>query len=72
MTTPVVKKLDPYRWIIPRTGKMKTEGLVYADEIMLEAIQKDLSLDQVANVACLPGIAAFGVALTTLAQAVGR
>jgi len=63
MTTPVVKKLDPYRWIIPRTGKMKTEGLVYADEIMLEAIQKDLSLDQVANVACLPGIVGRSMAM---------
>jgi tRNA-splicing ligase RtcB len=63
MTTPVLKKLDPYRWIIPRTGKMKTEGLVYADEIMLEAIQKDLSLDQVANVACLPGIVGRSMAM---------
>jgi tRNA-splicing ligase RtcB len=63
MTTPVVKKLDRYRWIIPRTGKMKTEGLVYADETMLEVIQKDLSLDQVANVACLPGIVGRSMAM---------
>ena len=42
---------------------MKTEGLVYADASMLKAIQKDASLDQVANVACLPGIVGRSMAM---------
>jgi tRNA-splicing ligase RtcB len=55
--------LDDYRWIIPKTGRMHTEGLIYADEAMLQAIEKDSSLEQVANVACLPGIVGRSMAM---------
>jgi tRNA-splicing ligase RtcB len=58
-----VKKLDDFRWLIPKKGKMRTEGLVYADEKMLAAIRKDASLEQVANVACLPGIVGRSMAM---------
>jgi len=51
-----VQKIDNWRWRIPREGKMRTEGLVYADEKMMRDIRKDQSLVQVANVATLPGI----------------
>ncbi|NVM21479.1 MAG: RtcB family protein [Desulfobacterales bacterium] len=57
------KKLDDFRWVIPKIGKMRTEGLVYADEAMLAAIKKDASLEQVANVACLPGIVGRSMAM---------
>jgi len=53
---PKIQKIDPWRWRIPREGKMRTEGLVYADDKMLREIQKDQSLTQVAHVAWLPGI----------------
>jgi tRNA-splicing ligase RtcB len=42
---------------------MRTEGLVYTDESMLAAIRKDASLEQVANVACLPGIVGRSMAM---------
>jgi tRNA-splicing ligase RtcB len=58
-----IKRLDDFRWLIPRKGKMRTEGLVYADEPMLAAIRKDASLEQVANVACLPGIVGRSMAM---------
>ncbi len=58
-----VKKLDDFRWLIPKKGKMRTEGLVYADEKMLAVIRKDASLEQVANVACLPGIVGRSMAM---------
>jgi tRNA-splicing ligase RtcB (3'-phosphate/5'-hydroxy nucleic acid ligase) len=51
-----VQKVDEWRWRIPREGKMRTEGLVYADEKIMSDIRKDQSLLQVANVATLPGI----------------
>src|SRR5207237_7221441 len=35
---------------------MRVDGLIYADERLLEAIKKDQAPDQVANVAMLPGI----------------
>jgi tRNA-splicing ligase RtcB len=58
-----VKKLDDFRWLIPKKGKMRTDGLVYADEKMLAVIRKDASLEQVANVACLPGIVGRSMAM---------
>ena len=51
-----IQKIDEWRWLIPREGKMRTEGLVYADDKIMKDIQKDQSLLQVANVATLPGI----------------
>ena len=58
-----IKKLDDFRWLISKKGKMRTEGLVYASEAMLRAIRKDASLEQVANVACLPGIVGRSMAM---------
>jgi tRNA-splicing ligase RtcB len=45
-------------WRIPRSYKpgMRVDGLIYTDERLLAAIQKDQAPDQVANVAFLPGI----------------
>ena len=57
------RKLDDYRWLVPKTGKMKTEGLVYADEAMMAVIKKEAALEQVANVACLPGIVGRSMAM---------
>jgi tRNA-splicing ligase RtcB len=51
-----IEKVDDWRWRIPRKGKMRTEGMVYADYRMMEDIRKDQSLQQVVNVATLPGI----------------
>ena len=58
-----VQKVDEWRWRIPLMGKMRTEGLVYADEEMMRAIQRDQSLAQVANVAALPGIIGKSMAM---------
>jgi tRNA-splicing ligase RtcB len=42
---------------------MRTDGIVYATERMLEQIKKDESLEQVANVATLPGIVGPSLAM---------
>jgi hypothetical protein len=51
-----LEQIDDYRWRIPRSGKMRVDGLVYADEILMRDIRGDQSLVQVKNVAELPGI----------------
>jgi tRNA-splicing ligase RtcB len=58
-----IQKVDDWRWRIPREGKMRTDGLVYADDRMMKDIQKDQSLVQVANVATLPGIVGKSLAM---------
>jgi len=60
---PKVQKIDDYRWRIPCEGKMRTDGIIYADQKMMEDIQRDMSLSQVANVACLPGIVGHSLAM---------
>ncbi len=44
------------RWRIPRRGSMRVPGVVFASESLLPAVQGDRSLEQVCNVATLPGI----------------
>jgi len=58
-------KIDDYRWEIPRTYKsgMRVPGLIYASEAMLESIQREQTIEQVANVAFLPGITRFSFAM---------
>ena len=58
-----LKKIDAYRWLIPREGGMRTDGMVYADERMMDNIKNDQSLLQVKNVAFLPGIVGCSLAM---------
>ncbi len=51
-----LRQVDEYRWEIPPAGAMRTRGLVFASKDMLPALRQDQSLQQVANVATLPGI----------------
>ena len=58
-----VIKLDDVRFLIPKKGQMRVDGLVYASQELMEGIQKDQSLIQVANVATLPGIVGRSLAM---------
>ena len=58
-----IQKIDDYRWRVPREGKMRTDGVIYADERIMETIREDQSLSQVANVAWLPGIVGHSLAM---------
>lgn len=64
MSTPVtersvtLERVDAVRWRIPRDREagMRVEGLVFADDELIEPLRGDPCLAQVANVATLPGI----------------
>jgi tRNA-splicing ligase RtcB len=60
-----LNKIDDYRWEIPQSYKsgMRVPGLIYAEKEMLEVIRKEQSLEQVANVAFLPGIVGHSLAM---------
>ena len=53
-----LEKIGDYEWRIPVGAKpcMKTDAIIFADEYLLEKMESDLTLEQAANVACLPGI----------------
>jgi len=61
----VLEKIDAYRYRIPKTYKpgMRTEGIVYSSDKFLGELLKDKALEQVANVACLPGIVKASLAM---------
>ena len=60
-----IEQIDDYRWRLPQDKNrgMLTEGIVYADEVLMEDLRTDAALDQVANVACLPGIVGPSLAM---------
>ena len=58
-----IERIDPFRLRIPRQGRMRVPGIVYADERLQAGILDDQSLQQVANVACLPGIVRASLAM---------
>ena len=59
----VIERIDEFRVRLPKTGGMRVDGIVYADERMMRDIQKDESLQQVRNVAHLPGIVGASIAM---------
>lgn len=68
-----IQKIDEYRWLIPRTYKpgMQADALIYASAPLLDAIRKDLSLEQAVNVAMLPGIVGRSLAMPDIHQGYG-
>jgi len=60
---PEVRRIHDYLWEIPKSGGMRVPGRIYADEKLMQAIRGDQSLQQVANVAHLPGIVGYSIAM---------
>jgi tRNA-splicing ligase RtcB len=58
-----LQRIDENRWRIPREGRMRVEGIVYASDAMMAALRDDPALQQVANVAHLPGILRASLAM---------
>jgi len=59
----LLQKIDEYRWMIPRTGKMRVPGLIFSNDQLIKHVSKEQSLAQVANVAALPGIVNYSLAM---------
>ncbi len=60
-----LERIDQCRWRIPKSHKqgMRVDGVIYADDKLMKSIRTDYSLEQVANVACLPGIVRSSLAM---------
>ena len=66
-----LKKISKNIYEIPQEGKMLVPGIIYSSESLLENIKKDKTLEQVKNVACLPGIIKASIALPDSHQGYG-
>ncbi|HPU69320.1 MAG TPA: RtcB family protein [Acetomicrobium flavidum] len=53
-----LKQLDHVRWLLDKDFKagMRVTGLIYGDSYIIQNLEKEGALEQIANVACLPGI----------------
>ncbi len=60
-----LERIDDNRWRIPKSYRpdMRVDGLIYADQRLIDAIKQDKSPEQVANVATLPGIVGHSLAM---------
>ncbi len=60
-----LERIDDFRWRIPKTYRpeMRVDGVIYANDALMEKIRADQSPEQVANVACLPGIVGASIAM---------
>ena len=63
-----LEKIDEYRWRIPKSHDkgMRVDGIVYANEKLLNQAKSEEALQQVANVAHLPGIVKHSLAMPDL------
>ena len=72
MTLPI-ERIDEYRWRIPPEAKpgMRVPAIIFADDKLMEQIRHDLSLEQAANSAMLPGIVRAAYAMPDIHQGYG-
>lgn len=66
-----IKKISEFVWEIPKEGNMNVSGRIFASEKILEDIQKDKTIEQIKNVACLPGIIKHSLAMPDAHQGYG-
>ena len=53
-----LQRISEYEWMIPKGAKpcMRVPAIIFADDYLLKKMREDLTLEQAANIACLPGI----------------
>jgi tRNA-splicing ligase RtcB len=66
-------RIEDFLWEIPKTfrGDMRVPARVYAREYMLDSISVDKSLEQLVNVATLPGIKGYALAMPDIHEGYG-
>ncbi len=60
----ILKRVSDVVWELPKDYKdcMRVPGRIYLNEILLDELESEV-LDQIANVACLPGIYKYSIAM---------
>ncbi len=66
-----IKKISEVEWEIPKTGKMLVPGKIFASDKLMEDMKKDITIEQVKNVAMLPGIIKASMAMSDAHQGYG-
>ncbi len=69
----VLHRLDEVRWELPTdfNPAMRVPGRIYANDALMDILASDASVEQVANVAALPGIVGQALAMPDIHQGYG-
>src|SRR5204863_1403434 len=61
----ILRRIDDVRWELPQdyVPGMRVPGLIFADDALMETMASDQAVEQVANVATLPGIVGHSIAM---------
>ena len=62
MDRKLVKRRGDYQWLVERVGKMRVDGIIYASEKLIGGMDNKV-VEQVSNVAMLPGIVGASYAM---------
>jgi tRNA-splicing ligase RtcB (3'-phosphate/5'-hydroxy nucleic acid ligase) len=73
MRAEMIQKIDEYSFLLPASYKpgMRIDGMIYANEKLLQQIVRDQTVEQVANVATLPGLVGQSLAMPDAHQGYG-
>ena len=58
-----LEKIKPATYFVPKEGNMRVPGLVIATPALLKELEIEQPLEQVRNVAHLPGIVGYSIAM---------
>ncbi|HHY76681.1 MAG TPA: RtcB family protein [Firmicutes bacterium] len=68
---PARDKNEKFTWIIEPTGSMRVPGVIYATESIIEDLDGTKALQQVVNVACIPGVLKGSFAMPDIHEGYG-
>ncbi|MFP3980172.1 MAG: RtcB family protein [Desulfobacterales bacterium] len=58
-----INKINDYLWEIPQSGPMNVPARIYSSNALIDAVKKDETFRQLVNVAQLPGIIKYAMAM---------
>src|SRR3989338_5418822 len=68
----MVRKIAENIWEVEKEGKMNVLGIIFASDLLMESIKKDgKTIEQIKNVAQLPGIVEKSIAMPDAHQGYG-
>jgi len=63
-----IKKISKFKFLVEKTGKMRVPVLLYSPDNLIKLIGKDKALEQLINVATLPGIVKYALGMPDMHQ----
>ena len=66
-----LERASDFAWTLPRSGDMRVPGVVFASESLMVKAREDRAVEQVANVAHLPGIVGASYAMPDIHSGYG-